>query len=177
MIFLPFTLFTNIQGKFLKGTYLISENCYSLHASEMVEIWPFYGVCYLQSTTEGRQRSAFEDISLPATLLETIPKEKGRCFCASCSSLTQSDSITWFTMESLNVDTLSKVQINVATSRLSPVHHLSNYLEFHITSKVWTPLICIKIKRRYFLSTKEISCLALGVPVRTWSNFDWWKFY
>lgn len=69
-------------------------------------------------------------------------------------------------MESLNVDTLSKVQINVATSRLSPVHHLSNYLEFHITSKVWTPLICIK--RSYFLSTKEISCLALGVPVRTW---------
>lgn len=47
------------------------------------------GACYLQSTTGGKQRPAFEDASLPALLLEIFPKEKGKHFRADCLSLTQ----------------------------------------------------------------------------------------
>lgn len=45
-----------------------------------------------RSTTGSKERPTFEDVALPGTLLEIIPKEKGRHFCAVCPSLTLFDS-------------------------------------------------------------------------------------
>jgi len=98
-------------GKLLKEAHLIGGNTYRLHfkrkhvtrypekelATVSVQLrWLKSDlsrlVCCLQSTTGGKQRPTFEDAALPAALLEIIPKEKGRRFCAVCPSLTPLDS-------------------------------------------------------------------------------------
>lgn len=71
----------------------------------------------------------FKDVSLPATLLEIVLKEKGRHFCAACPSPAPSDSTGHDLAQNLwiwkyNI-LLSGTQIDVATTRLSPLLHLS----------------------------------------------------